>query len=98
LNIKPILHLDLEGIVQAYDRVRGKKNALLAVKRFISEFPIDLSYPVAIGHTVDPSTVPVWRQLLSDIGVTNILDFELSGVIGTHVGQGTNGIIYFSKA
>ncbi|PWK06965.1 DegV family protein [Tumebacillus permanentifrigoris] len=98
LNIKPILQLDLEGVVQAYDRVRGKKNAILAVKRFLTEFPVDETYPVAIGHTVDPSTVPVWKQLLQELGITNILDFELSGVIGTHVGQGTNGIIYFSKA
>ncbi|MBL0388177.1 DegV family protein [Tumebacillus sp. ITR2] len=100
LNIKPILHLDYDGVVQAFDRVRGKKNAILAVKRFLTERAIDTEYPVAIGHTVDPSTVQVWKDLLVELGVkvSNILDFELSGVIGTHVGKGANGIIYFSKA
>lgn len=98
LNIKPILHLDQAGVVQAYDRVRGKKNAVLAVKRFLEEHPIDTRYPVAIGHTVDPSTVPVWQELLSELGIPETIDFEISGVIGTHVGQGANGIIYFSKS
>lgn len=100
LNIKPILHLDYEGVVQAFDKVRGKKNAILAVKRFLTERPIDTEFPVAIGHTSDQSTVQVWKDLLLELGVkvSQILDFELSGVIGTHVGKGTNGIIYFAKA
>ncbi|WP_338010860.1 DegV family protein [Tumebacillus flagellatus] len=100
LNIKPILHLDYEGVVQAFDKVRGKKNAILAVKRFLTERPIDMEFPVAIGHTSDQGTVQVWRELLTELGVkvSNIFDFELSGVIGTHVGKGANGIIYFSKA
>ncbi|MGZ4031847.1 MAG: DegV family protein, partial [Tumebacillaceae bacterium] len=44
LNIKPILMIDNEGVVQVYERARGKKNAQAAMLRYLQEFVPDENY------------------------------------------------------
>jgi DegV family protein with EDD domain len=97
LNIKPILNYGNDGVVQVYDRVRGKKNAHLAVARFLNEHPADPSMPIGLGHTCNPESAAELIAVLEENGITNTFTFELSGVIGAHVGPGTVGIIYLGK-
>jgi len=97
LNIKPILWYDKEGVVQVFDRVRGKKNADHAVLRFFQENRPDPNYPIGVGHAADPSAAQKMKEFLAEHGFTNILDFEVSPVVGTHVGIGTIGIVFFGE-
>lgn len=97
LNIKPIMMYDTDGIVQVYDKVRGKKNAHLALHRFLSENPPDEGHILGIGHTASPELAETLQAELQELGITNTAIIEICGVVGTHVGIGTLGLLYVSK-
>ncbi|MFD2170936.1 DegV family protein [Tumebacillus lipolyticus] len=97
LAIKPILMLDTDGIVQQYDKVRGKKNALNTLLRFVETHPPDPEITFGIGHIAAPERAEELRELMHERGITNTEIFEISGVVGTHVGLGTTGLLYVAK-
>lgn len=98
LAIKPILMLDTEGVVQQYDKVRGKKNALATVLRYVQEHQPDPDLIFGIGHVAAPEQAVELQALLHEQGVTNTAIIEISGVVGTHVGAGTTGLLYVAKS
>jgi DegV family protein with EDD domain len=97
LNIKPILMLDTKGVVQPYEKVRGKKNALQAVLRFVEENLPDPELTFGIGHVAALEEALELERLLRERGITNTAILEISGVVGTHVGIGTTGLLYVAK-
>ena len=93
LSIKPILYLNEEGKIEAFEKVRTKKKAVerlleLAVEKAAGE----KSY-VAIYHAQALQEAEAMRdevqQMLDcyEIGI-----YKISPVIGTHVGPGALGI------
>ena len=96
LNIKPIFQIDKTGVVQVFDKVRGKKNAALALIRYLQENKPDDNYDLALLHTSEPDLAASFKAILEEYGFTKSRLFELSGVIGTHVGRGTYGVMFFS--
>lgn len=97
LNIKPIMMYDTDGIVQVYDKVRGKKNAHQALHRFLQENLPDPEHTLGIGHTASPELAETMQAELQELGYTNTAIIEICGVVGTHVGIGTLGLLYVSK-
>ncbi|MGZ4112273.1 MAG: DegV family protein [Tumebacillaceae bacterium] len=98
LNIKPILMIDNEGVVQVYERARGKKNAHAAMLRYLQEFVPDENYVLGVGHTTEPEKADAIRAELAELGIHNTVSFEISGVIGAHAGYGAIGFIYFARS
>ena len=96
LNIKPIFQIDKTGVVQVFDKVRGKKNAALALIRYLQENKPDDNCDLALLHTSEPDLAASFKAVLEEYGFTKARLFELSGVIGTHVGRGTYGVMFFS--
>ncbi|WP_157721967.1 DegV family protein [Tumebacillus avium] len=98
LAIKPILMLDREGVVQQYDKVRGKKNALATVLRYVQEHQPDPELIFGIGHVAAPEQALELQTLLHEQGVTNTAIIEICGVVGAHVGAGTTGLLYVAQS
>jgi fatty acid-binding protein DegV len=90
--------IDNEGVVQVYERARGKKNAHAATLRYLAEFPPDPNYMLGVGHTAEPEKAEAIREELAAMGIHNTVSFEISGVIGTHAGYGAIGLIYFARS
>ncbi|MCX7571470.1 DegV family protein [Tumebacillus sp. DT12] len=98
LSIKPIMMLDIKGVVQVYEKARGKKNALLALMRHLEEFPPDPDYTLYVVHAHVPEQAQELEAAVREkTGMTNTQIIYLSGVIGAHVGEGTTGMFYFAK-
>lgn len=93
LSIKPILYLDNEGKIDALERVRTKKKVI--------ERLIELAVEKAGGNPVRVGVMHaealeeaeyIQNQLLSQLDCKQSGIYEISPVIGTHVGPGTVGI------
>lgn len=97
LSIKPIMMLDNDGVVQVYEKARGKKNAHLSLLRHLEEFPPDPAYTLYVVHAHDPERAKELEATIHEKGFTNTEIIYLSGVIGAHVGEGTRGMFYFAQ-
>ncbi|HAP31488.1 MAG TPA: DegV family protein [Firmicutes bacterium] len=95
LKIKPVLHLS-NGKVDAYDKVRTMKKALL---RIVDELPpAKGAFPLYILHAEAPETVETLKHMLKErFPEAQITISELSPVIGTHTGPGVIGISFYAQ-
>lgn len=93
LSIKPILTFDDEGKIDALERVRTRRKALARL--------IELAKGTSDGHPVRAGVIHANAQedavkfrdeLIENLHLKEIDIFELSPVIGTHVGPGTIGL------
>ena len=93
LSIKPILYLNEEGKIGALERVRTKRKAVtrlieLAVERAAGEpAHIGILHADALSEAKEMQT-----KISGQIECLQIEVYELSPVIGTHVGPGTLGV------
>jgi len=93
LSIKPILYLDNQGKIDALEKVRTKKKVI--------ERLIELAIEKAAGNPVHVGIMHanaleeakyIQKQLVSQLECRESGLYEISPVIGTHVGPGTFGI------
>jgi len=93
LSIKPILYLNEEGKIEAFEKVRTKKKAVARLLDLAVEKAAGEKCHVAIYHAQALREAETMRdeiqQLLDcyEVGI-----YQLSPVIGTHVGPGALGI------
>jgi len=91
LSIKPIL--TMAGTIDAVDRARGKKKALQQLVSIVADKVKDQPVRAAIFHANVPETAVTVLSLCQEaMQIEEVHTFELSPVIGTHVGAGTVGI------
>jgi len=97
LSIKPILYLDDQGKIDALEKVRTKRKA--------TERLIQLAVEQANGKTVIVGVLHanslveaknLQEQLLEQLDCTQIETYDLSPVIGAHVGPGTVGLAIYT--
>lgn len=93
LEIKPILHLTKEGKIDALEKVRTKKKAMqrlidLAVEKANGK----KAYVGIIQAEAKEDAKAIKKALSQRIDYVEMDIYELSPVIGTHVGPGTLGI------
>ncbi len=98
LNIKPILHLDDQGKIDALERVRTKKKAInrlfeLAVEKSSGK-PVHLGI---IHANAFEEAKKFQEKLILKLDCIQSDIYELSPVIGTHVGPGTIGIAIYPE-
>lgn len=100
LSIKPLIHVDDEGKLVAYAKVRGRKKAL---RTLLENSEKDMGNPsetdVIIAHADCYEEAQAFAQSVKekypDLRSINIM--ELGPVIGCHVGPGLIAMVYMSR-
>jgi DegV family protein with EDD domain len=93
LDIKPILYLNKEGKIDALEKVRTKKKALQRLMDLAAEKADGKKAYIGIIHAQALADAQQVKEALSQrINCAEMDIYELSPVIGTHVGPGTIGI------
>ena len=100
LSIKPLIHVDDDGKLVAYAKVRGRKKAL---RTLLENSETDMGNPsetdVIIAHADCLEEAEAFAQSVKekypDLRSINIM--ELGPVIGCHVGPGLIAMVYNSR-
>lgn len=95
LNIKPILSLDDAGEVYAKDKIRGSKKAFSKIVELLKEDSKNYNkVRISLIHAASlPEAQVAIEELKKHFDVASILIADIGAVIGTHVGNGTIGIV-----
>jgi DegV family protein with EDD domain len=97
LSLKPILTLD-DGIVSAYEKVRGDKKVFPRMVEIMGEM-LEAGRPparCAIVHADCPDRAEALKAAVeSAYSPTEIIVGGLGAVVGTHVGPGTMALIWY---
>lgn len=93
LEIKPILYLTKEGTIDALEKVRTKKKAMERLMDLAVEKSNGKKAHVSIIHAqADEDAEAIKAALSKRIDCVELDTYQLSPVIGTHVGPGALGI------
>ncbi len=101
LNIKPLLHVSVEGQLKVYGKARGRFKSLnLIVKRMMDSFDKEKNEMIYISHgdcLVDAEYVK--QHIIEKLGVSeDIITINTIGpVIGAHSGVNTLAIFYIGN-
>jgi DegV family protein with EDD domain len=96
LKIKPILTLTVSGHIDGLEKVRTKKKALQQVINLAQKEAGDQPVVAGLAHANDPETASQFADLVRhSLNCKELHQYELSPVIGTHVGPGTLGLAFY---
>lgn len=96
LSIKPILFFDGAGKIDALERVRTRRKALERLVELAEEKAGSNPVHVGVLHANAPEEAAEFRSRLAErLKCEQLYTFELSPVIGTHVGPGTIGLALY---
>ena len=101
LNICPILRIDAAGKIEAYDKVRGKQNAIKFIMDKMAEHAVDgenYSGKVFICHSnvIDDAKATkdaIEKRFKKINGSVQI--YDIGTIIASHTGPGTVAVFYF---
>lgn len=98
LNIKLILHI-IDGKILLLEKVHGLKKAQKRLIEIMAERGKDLhTQTVGICHANDLEGAKFLQELvIENFGCDKFLISEMGAAIGSHVGAGTNGIVFLRK-
>jgi len=95
LGIKPILTVNREGLVDAYDKTRGRKKAFKYLVEDVKNNIIDVNEPVYVSHGDDKAGAEELASMLKEqVGCTDVRIGFLGVVCGCHGGPGLVGVFY----
>lgn len=95
-SIKPILFFDREGKIDALERVRTRRKSLMRLAELAEEKAGSKPVHVGVLHANAPEVAAEFQSLLAErLKCDHIYTFELSPVIGAHVGPGTIGLAMY---
>ncbi len=99
LDIKPILHVNDGGSLEAVEKVRGRQKSLKRLIEMVGERGAELENQyIGIVHGDDSSTLElVKEQLLSVYGCKHFMENYVGCAIGAHTGPGIIGIIFLDE-
>lgn len=99
INIKPVLHVDMEGRLTSIGKARGRKKSLLALVDRMGEKSKGYENPIAmIVHGDCEEDAKHLAELMKErYGVKEVLINGIGAVIGSHVGPGVIGIFYMGE-
>jgi DegV family protein with EDD domain len=95
LNVKPVLGLDEQGVVQPYGKAIGRNRVIRALVDSVCARIPEGSTRVRFGiiHVARPEIVPtVRRMLVQRFGEVEVLSSPATPVIATHLGVGAWGL------
>lgn len=99
LNIKPVMHVDNEGHLIPVEKVRGRKQSLLALVDHMEKTAIDpKSQIIHISHGDCPEEAQfVADEVKRRFGIEDIYINHVGPVIGSHSGPGTMALFFLAK-
>lgn len=97
LGIKPMLHVNVEGKLEAVEKPRGKNNAMEAqLNRMRKGWEPEKGKLVVIGHGDNlPAALELKEKVLAEFPDAEIHIAEIGLVIGAHTGPGMLALIYW---
>ena len=96
LGIKPLLFLNEEGKIDALERVRTKKKAVARLAELAEEKAGGQAVHIGVMHANVPEEAAKFKtRLAGRLDCQTIHIFDLSPVIGAHVGPGTIGVAVY---
>ncbi|MCQ2080293.1 MAG: DegV family protein [Lachnospiraceae bacterium] len=98
IGIKPILRINEEGLIEAYDKIRGRKRAISKVIETFKENVTDLDTPVFVSHgDCEEEALDMARRLKEEVGIKNVIINYVGAVCGCHGGPDILAIFYHGK-
>ena len=96
IGIKPVLHVDKEGHLVKFDKVRGRRSSIMALADKLGERILDKeSGPVFISHGDCLKDADELAKILNEkYGVTVDLITNIGPIIGAHSGPGTLALFF----
>lgn len=89
LSVKPILTMQVDGKLESYSSVRGKKKAFKYLVSKVAEHIPSLDTPIIVGHANTEKDADILVEELRNQGVENkVIETCLSATIASHVGPG----------
>ena len=96
-NIKPIISISQDGMVESAAKAIGVKRAISTIVKHVQEYEIDENFEVWILYTVDEENCDALEAALTAAGVSITGRMQVGPTIGTHVGPGVYGITFIKK-
>lgn len=98
LNIKPILRVTDEGLMQTISKARGRKSAIRSIADTVAQTITDPEMPIFIGHGDCIEDAQILSSLITEkTGAKDIHLFILGPVCASHSGPGLLGAFYHGK-
>ena len=102
LGICPIMHLNAEGRIIAYDKVRGKNNAVKETLRVMverAENGTEYSGKCFISHSDSLETALKLREMVLQAfpNLTDVRVYDIGTIIASHTGRGTVALFFYGK-
>lgn len=99
LQIKPLLHVDEQGKLQAVEKPRGRKKAIATlVSRMEQGWTPALGKSVLIGHADNFDAADYLKeQILIQFPDADIHIADIGPIIGAHAGPGTLALFYWGN-
>ncbi len=97
LKLKPAIFIN-EGKVEVLAKARGNKNIVKKVVDIILQDEIDHNYPVYYLYTTGDKNAQTFMRETSFISEeSDLLNLNITGAVGAHVGPNATGLIYVYK-
>ena len=97
LRIKPILTFTEEGTIDALERIRTKRKAIERLLELIKEHADGRPIHAGVVHAhAEDALQELTTQLNGCVSCKELQQYELSPVIGAHVGPGTLGVTFYT--
>lgn len=99
LNVKPVLHVDNEGLLIPVSNVRGRKKSLTALVEIMEKtYDNPEGNPVFISHADCKEDAEYVSELVKEkFNVKEVVINYIGPVIGSHTGQGCVALFFFGK-
>lgn len=99
LNIKPVLHITPEGIIEPYKKMKGMRAAIEEIAERVKIDSADVEICVSMLTGQRPDLVEMMRAALKTSGADYEIESEgaVGSVIGTHTGPDLVGLAYHPK-
>ena len=96
LDLKPILHINPQGKIDVFGKVRSKKAALRKLLDIMEQDIVDgEGQTIGISHANSPAeAASLAEDIKKRIKVKDIIISDIGCVIGSHVGPGTIALFY----
>lgn len=98
LNIKPVLQMNEEGVIEPFRKVKGRKRALAETAAAVAEYA-EAAGPLRVGvlHACLPDSGAELADAILATGADVVFDEPVSigAVIGTYAGPGAIGVAFY---
>lgn len=99
LNIVPIMHLDYEGHLEVWQKVRGDKQCFKKLLRDVKELVVDAPGQTLIISEADaPEKAREYGEaLMAECGFRDVFYTHIGPIIGAHTGPGLISVFFVGR-